>query len=154
MKLRMLAGLAVGLLLGAGAAAKGDDKKGDTKDLDAMQGTWEIASIEQAGMKVPAEEIKKANVRLVIKGDKFTYKMGDTATGEGSFKLDPEKKTLDATGKGAGGKEEKTLGIYELKGDELRVCFVPEGETRPTKFEAKEGTKAVIITYKRVKDKE
>jgi len=44
-----------------------------------------------------------------------------------------------------------TTGIYELDGDTLRVCFVPQGEQRPTEFVSKPGTKVTIIEYKRVK---
>jgi uncharacterized protein (TIGR03067 family) len=132
-----------------------DEKQGDArKDHDALQGTWQVVALEQGGNKAPEEDLKRDSVRLVIKGDKLTFTAGGAAAGEGTFKLDPEKKAIDATVKRPDGKEEKSAGIYELKGDELRLFLAPGGEGRPTRFESKAGSRAALLTCKRVKDKE
>jgi hypothetical protein len=44
------------------------------------------------------------------------------------------------------------LGIYELKGDDLKICFVHGGGgERPTDFASKEGTAQSLIVLKREK---
>ena len=37
------------------------------------------------------------------------------------------------------------LGIYELKGDTLRVCFDPKGKKRPTDFASKSGHMTAVV---------
>ena len=43
------------------------------------------------------------------------------------------------------------LGIYELKGETMRVCFDPAGKERPKHFKPKEGQFGGVI--ERVKKK-
>ena len=46
----------------------------------------------------------------------------------------------------------KTMtGIYEIKGDTMRVCFAGGGKDRPTEFRTKEGSMEMLVTYKRIK---
>src|SRR5688500_11780063 len=100
-----------------GAASANDDAK---DDHEAIQGTWKVVSTEDSGAKAPDEAIK--NLKLVISKDKITYKFGDETT-ELSYKLDATKKPkwIDLT-EG----ERTNLGIYELEGHNLKICF-PEG---------------------------
>ena len=45
------------------------------------------------------------------------------------------------------------LGIYELDGDTLRICFaLPDRPERPTDFSAARGTVRALAEFKRVKD--
>ena len=134
--------LTAGFLLGA-AGAK-DDAKGDAEKI---QGTWKVVSAEDNGRKAPDEAIK--NLKLVITKDRITYKFGDKTT-KWSYKLDSTKKPkwIDLT---EGGRT--TLGIYELEGDNLKICF-PEGGKgkRSTAFESKpDSVNDVLINLKREK---
>jgi uncharacterized protein (TIGR03067 family) len=144
MSRKLLLVLAVGFLLGA---------EGKEDALKKMQGEWQVIGLEGEGRKAAEAEVKKADYRLFINGNKFTYKIAGKDSLEGTIEINPDKnpKTLDAKGKSPDGKEEKSVGIYEIDGDTMRVCFVPEGTERPTKFETKAGSKAAIITYQRVK---
>lgn len=141
---RLLPVLAIGLLLGA------DEKKDEVKKL---QGVWQVVSTEQDGKKGPAKDLKKADLKLTITDSTFTYTGGGLLIIKGTFEIGADKKpkTLDVTAADAEGKEHKTLGIYEVNDDTLRVCFVPAGNDRPAKFEAREGTKPSLIVYKRIK---
>jgi uncharacterized protein (TIGR03067 family) len=147
MKGKLLFVLSVSLLVAA------DEPKKDKKDLDLMQGTWQVVASESAGMKAPKENLEQAKLRLTLKGNKFVYKSGDKTLLEGTFEIDPTKKPklLDAKGTSPMGKVTATTGIYELNGDTMRVCFVVQGEKRPTVFVSKPGSKVTIIEYKRVK---
>lgn len=42
-----------------------------------------------------------------------------------------------------------TLGIYELRGDTLVLCYSIPGEPRPTEFASKAGTRLQLVTLKR-----
>lgn len=134
--------LTAGFLLGA-AGAK-DDAKGDHEKI---QETWQVVSAEDSGRKAPDEVIK--NLKLVITKDKITYKVGDKTT-EWSYKLDATKKPkwIDLT------EGDRTmLGIYELEGDNLKICF-PEGRKgeRSTAFESKPNSvNDILIIVKREK---
>ncbi len=96
----------------------------------------------------PDEAIK--DLKWVITGDKITYKVGDKTT-ELTYKLDPTKKPkwIDFT---RGGRT-TTLGIYDLEGDNLKICF-PKGDKgkRSTAFESKpKSGNEILIILKREK---
>jgi uncharacterized protein (TIGR03067 family) len=141
--------LAVGLLLAADAP-KDDPGK---KELDKIQGTWTTSSIEYNGKSF--DDLAK-DLQFVFKGD--------TATVEGNanvrkdyatltFKLDPSvtPKQLDLTVKAGGQKDAVMQGIYELKGDELRLCVLVFGRDRPTEFAAPAGSVTALVVLKREK---
>src|SRR5215813_4120823 len=96
--------LAAGLLV----AADDDAKK---KELEKMQGSWQVVGVEISGKKLPQADVDKGKLRLTIKGNKYVYKAGDTEVGEGSIEIDVAKdpKTIDITGTTKTGKAEKTI---------------------------------------------
>ena len=65
----------------------------------------------------------------------------------GTHKFDPTKKPgqVDAVITEGEGKDSKMLGIYEMKGDTMKVCFDPVGKSRPTSFTAKEGEFFAVV---------
>jgi uncharacterized protein (TIGR03067 family) len=124
-------------LLAAGDAPKGDQK--------TIQGTWKVVMIEDGGRKRDVGDKKVSFGKT-----KITFKDGERTLGDGTFELDPTKKPkwIDVTQRG-----NKMLGIYELEGDNLKVCYneVPGGE-RSTEFVSKNGTpNDVLIILKREK---
>jgi uncharacterized protein (TIGR03067 family) len=126
-----------------------DDPKDARKELEKLQGTWQLVSAETDGKKAPQEQLKK--VRVVIRGQKHTVFFGDKAVAkEIAFRIDPTKnpKTVDdlrPTG-------QSILGIYELKGDTLRSCVAPAGKERPTRFAAEAGSGHTLRVFRRVGD--
>ena len=62
-------------------------------------------------------------------------------------KLDPGKKPahVDAVTTEGLAMEAPMLGIYELKGETLRMCFDPKGKERPTSLTPKAGQFAVVL---------
>jgi uncharacterized protein (TIGR03067 family) len=82
-------------------------------------------------------------------GDKLTFLRGTDTVSEGTVKVDAAK--TPATIDFVSGKT-TYLGIYELQGDTLRICFV-EGKARPKDVKGtKEGAKSVVaLTLKRTK---
>ncbi len=60
-------------------------------------------------------------------------------------------KTMDIKGTKGPNKGKTFLTIYELKGDELKVCYDLSGKARPTEFATKPDTQLFLVTYRRAK---
>src|SRR4051812_33035021 len=148
MKMRLLMVVVVGLALGADAPKKDEA----AKDLKQFQGAWALDSMEINGVKVDADNLKKAGITMMVTGEKLILKLkrGDL---EGTLKLDPTKKprAYDAKGTDPEGKTHESVGIYKLDGDTLTICFVGAGKNRPTEFKAGAGSEAVFQVFKRDK---
>jgi uncharacterized protein (TIGR03067 family) len=139
----LISGLLIASLL---PLARGDDS---TDSMD-VEGTWKPLSAELAGKAFPEEVLK--SMKLIIKGENYTAEVGE-GKDEGTVKLDPTKspKAMDIKGT-KGPNEGKTfLVIYELKGDDLKVCYDLSGESRPSEFATKPDTKLFLVSYRREK---
>ena len=65
--------------------------------------------------------------------------------------MEPSKspKVLDVTVTAGPNKGAVMVGIYEIRGETLTVCFDPEGKKRPTEFKAASGSQTLVV-HKRV----
>ena len=147
MKARLLMIPLVGLALAAAEAAENAGKE----ELKRLQGTWRMVSVEVDGKKIPEEDLKQ--MAVVFRGDAYTVKQGDTEVEKGTQKVDPTKKpkTIDAHILEGPDKGKDQLGIYELNGDALKVCFAAPGQERPKEFASKPGSKHELGMFKREK---
>ena len=84
---------------------------------------------------------------VTFKGDIMTLKDA-TMTDKVKFELDPKQKTpwINFVND-----EETAPGIYELKGDDLKICWAMPDRDRPTDFAAQAETKATCLILKRKK---
>ena len=85
--------------------------------------------------------------------NRWTWKVGDKVMRRGIITLDPTRlpraiNTWDSDGPH---EDETVPGIYELKGDTLKLCFAMPGEKRPGAFTTTSGTGAFLVVYKRKK---
>lgn len=142
-----LLGLAAGLLI-AGEAPKGGPAG---KDLEALRGTWVLVSAERDGKKLAEAEVRKT--RITFDRDRFTFPnaAGIGTSQTGAIEIDPGKtpKQMDSTSTTDGAKGEISLGIYELSGDDYKVCFAPPGKARPTEFASAPGTGVILQVWRR-----
>ena len=140
----------LGLSASGGTGARADDKADVEKELKKFQGTWTFESVEAGGKKLPADQFK--GMTVTFEGDKYSVKTGDKVVEAATQKLDPSKspKTLDAKVTDGPNKGAVILGIYEISGDTLKVCFDPEGKKRPTEFKGESGSQTLVV-HKRVK---
>jgi uncharacterized protein (TIGR03067 family) len=133
----------------ATSACFGVSEQGAGKgDEDVLQGTWQVVGGEMQGMALKEEMMKDLDVRMTVKGNTFEFKTKGADDETGTYKLDPSKtpRHIDiVTNKGQNRK-----GIYELKGDEFKVCLDPEGKTRPTEFKSKAESPIGVMVFKRV----
>jgi len=133
-----------------GTGARADDNTDVGKELKKFQGIWTFESVETGGKEIPAAGFK--GMTVTFEGDKFTVKKGNEVIQAATQKLDPSRspKTLDVTVTEGLNKGAVMLGIYEISGDTLNVCFDPEGKKRPTEFKSASGSQTLVV-HKRVK---
>ena len=117
-------------------------------DLDKLQGTWIVTSLEADGQKMPATVLNGA--RIVIKGTKFKS-IGMGARYEGSVELDSstKPKTFDLLFTAGHARGHRNLGIYKLNGDKWTICLATRGDERPRKFATAAGTGFTLETLDR-----
>jgi uncharacterized protein (TIGR03067 family) len=125
----------------------------DKKEQDRFQGQWETVGILLNGRDAHKEGV---TFKTTFKGDRLTHE-GDPETqknyGEMTFKLDSKTnpKSIDFPVTAGERKGALLPGIYEFKGEGLRICVNLESNERPKRFAAPENENIVLLTYKRVK---
>jgi len=142
---------------------EGGPKTGD-KELEPLQGIWNIDTMEWGTNSLPKELMK--GYKFVFDGNKLTW---DAAIGmmrkggkisaleDGAFpcdfKIDSSKKPkqIDITQHLKQG-DWTVVGIYEIKGDALTVCYSANRKgRRPTEFSTMDGVNIGCITLTRAK---
>ena len=86
------------------------------------------------GLEILGEQASNRTMKTVI----LTMKE-KVATYKGTFSIDPSKKpkTIDVKFREGPEKGNTSLGIYELDGDDLKLCLSVTTKERPTEFSAK-----------------
>ena len=134
------------LLLLPAALSRADEPEVKDKDLE---GEW-----RPTGLVIDGHEIEqdRENGSWTIHGESLLVKSKDR-TGTIAIKIDATKtpKAIDIIDTEGAAKGKPARGIYEIKGDELRICVADAGKDRPTEFPAKEGTGWTVLTFKRAK---
>jgi uncharacterized protein (TIGR03067 family) len=132
--------------MGAGPAVP-DDKA-------SLQGAWTPKSVEVEGKPAPEDVVK--SLHFTFDGDKLIVK-GDRghATEEIQYKIDATKspKQIDIMPPKDVANGKTVLGIYEINGDELKLCFRQAQSSlgRPTDFSTKPDSDLTLAIFTRVK---
>ncbi len=135
--------------------AKAAAEKALQEELKSLAGTWKITSMIADGRELEEDSYK--TWRRIVDGTNITWKNADGTFLETSIKIDPSKKPkqIDSTIESGDDKGKVMLAIYEVKGDEFRMCFAPPDMPRPTEFASRAGMNGVwLYTAKRVKEKD
>ncbi len=138
-----------GMTVLAGLALAADDAS--KADTDKYTGTWTIVSLEVDGMKAPEDQIK--GMKVVLEPGKYTIKKDGKTLETGTYKLDASKKpkAIESTPADGDDKGKQFLGIYEIDGDNSKVCFSTPGKDRPTEFATKKDAGKLLYIMKRDK---
>jgi uncharacterized protein (TIGR03067 family) len=152
--MKSLATLAsVVLLLGSAGSGRTDEppKKGPTtaEELRRFQGTWRVEAWAESGKELDAAELKKRNA--FFGANIFLFRRDNKTVRAGSMQLDATKRTINFSVREGEGKDDVLLGIYELAGDTLKLCFDPQGQARPTDFKPEAKAGFTLITLKKLR---
>ena len=132
-------------LLGVQTSMADDNADG----LKKLNGEWAVVSMEVAGRKLPDAAAKA--IKLVNKDGEYTVTA--ESDDKGMFTVDVSKTPKTMTIKGADGpnKGKTFLCIYELNGDEMKICYDLTGKEHPKEFKTEAGKVHMLATYKKVK---
>lgn len=141
----------VNLAASGAAGGQANDKPALAAEVRKFQGAWTLESSVTGGQEVPADQLK--GLIVIFDGSKHTLKQGDQVIQVGTQTMDPSKspKTIDVTMTEGPNKGAVMLGIYEIDGDTLKVCFDPLGTKRPTEFRSPPGSATFVNIHKRIK---
>jgi uncharacterized protein (TIGR03067 family) len=119
------------------------------EDHALLQGTWVAVGGEQDGDKLSEEALQQMK-GCTFAGKTFALGSGDDSD-RGTFATDwsARPKTINVAFTEGPRKGQKQLGIYELNGDTLKVCWPLDGKTRPTNFTTKPGSNRTLVIWQR-----
>lgn len=138
------------LFLGLAITLAAPAPKETSKEAPKIEGEWVVVTFEGGGK----QGLEDASVTFKFTHTKLSVKEGKREKPEeASYTIDLKKKpaTIDIRPENRGGKEEVVLGILEITGDSMKICFTKEGGERPTEFKADGDKRSVLITLKRMK---
>jgi uncharacterized protein (TIGR03067 family) len=105
-------------------------------EIDKLQGTWRVTSLETDGGSVPTAVLPDASI--TVRGDRFkSVAMGETYAG--TIALFPRKQPKAFDLFFTSGPPEGTCnrGIYVLDGDTWKICLATRGDARPRSFKTR-----------------
>src|SRR5262249_1817532 len=115
------------------------------KELEQLQGTWTVISMEDGGTRPEERELAK-KFKVAVQGKKLTFTYEKKVL-VWSIEIDPmaTPKTIDVMVTD-GGETETALGIYALNGDDLKICI---DQKRPKEFKIIPGSGKRLLTVLR-----
>jgi uncharacterized protein (TIGR03067 family) len=144
----LLVACALALVGFAGARADEDAAK---KELKALQGAWKVVAAEHDGE--PLDRIVGGT--MTVKDNNFDIKTAGGTELKGDLILDPAKspKRIDLAHQDGPLKDKTWQGIYELKGDTLKICYAEADseKERPSEFKTLKNSRLLLVELKREK---
>jgi uncharacterized protein (TIGR03067 family) len=126
----------------------------DSESKDELQGKWKLMEVEKDGKSHKVKGQTTEYFEMIFKGNKVTARFKEgTPEQEGTYKFlaDTKPKAIDFTPTTGDEKGKTVQGIYEIKGNKLKLCVAVPGTKRPMKFESK-GEEIVVYLLERVKE--
>ena len=130
-----------------------DQKDGSTNGTEELQGIWLATAVDRHGAMMPKKDIVEQARRIIIEGNTFTQeetREGKRLSLTGTFKVNPATKAFDFDGKGPLGFPMVLIGLYEVKGNQLRLCIRRNADgmaKRPSEFKADKDPNNWSISY-------
>ncbi len=125
------------------------------KDLKKIEGTWRMVSGSDKGKPIPAEALEKVEMLAKFKGNTYELHIFGKKVESGTIKVDTKKKPMYFDSTVVEGKDDEKgktqLGIFEMKGDKLRILLGLAGaKERPKSFEDAKEESFSLIEMKKV----
>src|SRR5262245_1049424 len=112
--------LAILLLSALGAGGDSEEARAEKKHL---QGTWRVIGAEQKGEVAQHKDLQE--MEIIFSGDSIVVREGKTVQERFIFKLDVTQtpKAIDFTYTEGKKKGRTDRGIYQLSGNDLKICI-------------------------------
>jgi uncharacterized protein (TIGR03067 family) len=119
------------------------------EQLRQMEGTWEFRDLEVDGNTMPKAALRSS--RMLIDGDRFRMESPE-AIYEGIFTIDVEQRPHRIDIEFVEGPEAGnwSYGIFEVNGDDFKLCLGLTGASRPTAFTTSPGSGHALENLHRV----
>jgi uncharacterized protein (TIGR03067 family) len=130
------------------AAPQRNDAKDAPKDDGAkLKGTWVVQSFQFGGQLVKLDK----KVTVAFDADGYAVQVDGQTVERGTQKLNDSKtpKEIDWTVVEGQLQGKTQLGIYEINGDDLKICMAWPANPRPGEFSAPAGTLRKFLVLKR-----
>lgn len=154
LRVMLLAG--VTSLVGVLAARGNNSPPGD---LTLLQGNWKPLQCEYQGVPQMSADVMKQITVVFDQSEYFLYFVDKGKDGQpkvlrlalANITLDSSSNPKSITFEFADGplKGQKRHGIYELAGNQLKLCYGPAEKPRPTEFKAPPGSGYFLETWAR-----
>jgi uncharacterized protein (TIGR03067 family) len=124
-----------------------------SKDLESLQGEWQITKLVGHGNTLLPKDLKE--FKFVVDGNRLTYQFvmhNRTVRVEFLFAIDEtaNPKRIDAKLLNGAYKHKVCPSIYELRGDVLKLCLPePPINTRPERFQPGTNSGCLFFTLQR-----
>lgn len=123
-----------------------------------FNGVWAPVSVLHGGQEMMPTAEARESIRLTVANGTYNlFFVLDAKEGKGqrlataTFDADPKTASFVLTFQGGVKNGQKVHGIFELKGDDLKVCYTADTNPKPDKFESAKGADVFCETWKRVK---
>lgn len=144
------------VLFGGPRAGTADDKPDPKAEqamkasLSKLQGLWQFESQEEDGKPVAPRRLQRRTI--FFGGNSIMIREGGEVLQAGQLTLDPETPgAIDLKILAGPFRNITMLGIYEQKGNTLRVCYDTAGRERPKEFKTSADSGLMVAVYKREK---
>ena len=120
----------------------------DDAVIEKLVGTWKYTSGEKNGQKLDADHFSGQSIEITP--ERIT--LNGEATFGLEYELSTDKKPMKIEMKiveGPFGVGEGTVGIIEVDGDKLKICYSAMGGDAPTEFAAGDGTNRHLFSLAR-----
>lgn len=120
-----------------------------TSDAAAIVGTWNIVGVVDDGRVIEADRQQGSTLEIAADGKMVMKQSAASTPRQMTYKLDEANKRIDTTHVEP---KRQNVGIYELKGDDLRLCLNDDESSRvyPTEFKSeKDKGKSILMTLRR-----
>jgi uncharacterized protein (TIGR03067 family) len=152
MMLRLVFALAFGTLVAAGCKSSSTTSAQVQvdPDLEALQGKWIAESAERRGTALAADRAR--TIRLTINDENLEFSEGDRYDETVPFTIDAsqEPKWIDVKVTRGPDQGKTALGIYEVNGRNLKLCWAEPGKPRPASFATSGGNAIECLRLRRV----
>ena len=123
-----------------------------------FNGVWAPVSVMHGGAEMMPTAESRESIRLSVANGVYSlFHVVDPKEGTGrrlataAFDADAKAGTFTLTFQGGVKNGQKVHGLFELKGDDLKLCYTGDANPKPAKFESAKGADVFNETWKRGK---